>query len=593
MDSARPFRAFVSYCHADAAFAARLQRRLEAYRLPKRLADKVAPLPGQTPGRIGPIFRDRADLSAAEDLSAAVREAIAASSALVVVASPDAAGSRWVALEIRLFRELHPSGPVLVALARGEPEAALPEALRIEGVEPLAADFRREGDGKRLAFLKIVAGLTGIPFDALVQRDAQRQIRRVTAVTLGAAVLVVIMSALLVVARRAQAEAEHQRVEAEHRRADAEGLVDFMLTDLRTRLRAVGNLEIMGSVNERALKYFDDQGDPTKLDDGGLRLKSQVLQGLGEDEMRRGALAGAADQISRAYVSTRAILARHPKDPAALYAHAQSEFWMGLIVWQQKRDRSATMRHWQAYERLARELAMLEPGSVRSQLERGYSTGDLCELNLADDHDVDAALRDCAQSIVFERAALNAQKTVVARSDAARGPSERIAYRTMQADLANRLGWMARAQMAKHDPRAAIATRDAEATLMDEVLVADPRNADFNVRRSWSDSGKADAWLALNEPQKAVSLLRASLARHRAVFGDSNDLQFLETEFRLQLLLARALRGAGEKYAKTMARADQIETLLGAPGEAAKRRAEKIREGMWGKKESKGGKGRS
>jgi len=43
MDSARPFRAFVSYCHADAAFAARLQRRLEGYRLPRRLADKVAP----------------------------------------------------------------------------------------------------------------------------------------------------------------------------------------------------------------------------------------------------------------------------------------------------------------------------------------------------------------------------------------------------------------------------------------------------------------------------------------------------------------------------------------------------------------------
>ncbi len=88
MSSARPFRVFVSYCHKDRAFAAWLQRRLEAYRLPRRLADKVAPLPGQAPGRIGPVFRDREDLSAATDLSAAVREAIAASLALVVVASP-------------------------------------------------------------------------------------------------------------------------------------------------------------------------------------------------------------------------------------------------------------------------------------------------------------------------------------------------------------------------------------------------------------------------------------------------------------------------------------------------------------------------
>ena len=73
--SKRQFRAFVSYCHADRAFASDLQRRLEAYRLPKRLADRVEPLAGQARGRIGPVFRDRADLPATQDLSAAVREA--------------------------------------------------------------------------------------------------------------------------------------------------------------------------------------------------------------------------------------------------------------------------------------------------------------------------------------------------------------------------------------------------------------------------------------------------------------------------------------------------------------------------------------
>jgi hypothetical protein len=117
MSSSRPFRAFVSYCHKDKAFAAWLQRRLEAYRLPRRLADQVKPLAGQAPGRIGPVFRDREDLSASTDLSAAVREAIAVSSALVVVASPDAAKSHWVEREILLFREFHPEAPVLVALA--------------------------------------------------------------------------------------------------------------------------------------------------------------------------------------------------------------------------------------------------------------------------------------------------------------------------------------------------------------------------------------------------------------------------------------------------------------------------------------------
>ena len=175
------FKAFVSYCHADRVFAAKLHRRLESYRLPKRVVPGGETRPGNSDDRIGPIFRDRADLSAAEDLSGAVRAAIAASTTLVVVASPDAARSRWVAHEIALFRELHPGAPVLIALVRGEVAEGLPASFLSAQPEPLAADFRTEGDGPRLAFLKIVAGIAGLPLDALVQRDAQRRVRRVSA----------------------------------------------------------------------------------------------------------------------------------------------------------------------------------------------------------------------------------------------------------------------------------------------------------------------------------------------------------------------------------------------------------------------------
>ena len=42
-------------------------------------------------------------------------------------------------------------------------------------VEPLAADARREGDGRERAFLKLVAGLLGIGYDALARREAQRR----------------------------------------------------------------------------------------------------------------------------------------------------------------------------------------------------------------------------------------------------------------------------------------------------------------------------------------------------------------------------------------------------------------------------------
>ena len=137
--SGRPFRAFVSYCHADRGFASAIQRKLETYRLPRRLAGLVEPLPGQARGRIGPIFRDRADLSAAQSLTDAVCEAIAASSALVVIASPDAARSIWVEREIALFRDFRRAGAV------EERQAPLPAQRPLL----MGADFNASFNGTR------------------------------------------------------------------------------------------------------------------------------------------------------------------------------------------------------------------------------------------------------------------------------------------------------------------------------------------------------------------------------------------------------------------------------------------------------------
>jgi len=574
MSSATPFRAFVSYSHADRSFAAWLQRRLEGYRLPRRLADEVPPLPGQGPGRIGPVFRDREDLSAATDLSAAVREAIAASSALVVVASPDAAGSHWVAREIALFRELHPGAPILVALAGGEPHEALPEALRSNDTEPLCADFRKAGDGKRLAFLKIVAGLANLPLDALVQRDAQRQLRRVMGVTLGAAVLVVIMALLLVMALRA-------REEAERRRAGAEGLVEYMLTDLRGRLKGVGRLEIMAAVNQRALDYYVAQGDLRSLPDDSLERRARLLHAMGEDDDELGQSEQALAQFTEANRTTSAILARKPKDPDTIFAHAQTEFWLGLIAWRHT-DRPLATRHWQSYARLARSLAEAEPGSIRSLMELGYAAGNLCELDHSGAFDPAAALRHCGAAIAFESEARSKQAARAAASAGASRSSEIQALRKIEEDLANRYGWMARVQLAQDDVKGALRSRSLEASLLDGLLAADPANFEHRVRRSWSDIGTAAALIKSGAPGQAVPVLRGSLDRHGPLFATAGaSTRVVETQFRLHLWLAKALRLAGSPYAAELAAADRYEAQMARFGSEHAAKVKKIRADIW------------
>ncbi|MBV9884277.1 MAG: hypothetical protein JO276_14805 [Sphingomonadaceae bacterium] len=88
-----------------------------------------------------------------------------------------------------------------------------------------------------LGLLKLVTGIIGLGLDDLVRRDASRRVRRVTAVTAAAVIAMLVMAVLAVVALDARQDAERERAKVERQRVAAEGLIDFMLTDLRERLR--------------------------------------------------------------------------------------------------------------------------------------------------------------------------------------------------------------------------------------------------------------------------------------------------------------------------------------------------------------------
>lgn len=409
------FRAFVSYSHADAAIAQKLHRKIETYRLPHHLRDRENDDPDN--GRMGRIFRDREDLPAAEDLSESVKQALAGSEVLVVICSPDAKASIWVAREIELFRALHPGRPVLAALVRGEPEEAFPEAL-LHGAEPLAADLRKEGDGWRLGFLKIIAGIAGVPLDALVQRDATRRIRRVMTVTGGALVALLAMIGMTIFAIQSRNEAQHQQ-------AEAEGLVEYMLTDLRSELKGVGRLDVMTKVNERAMDYYEDQGDLSDMPAESLERRARILHAMGEDDEKRGDLEKALAKFTEAHRVTETLLARDPDNPDRIFGHAQSEYWVGYVAYL-KRDWVRAERYWQGYKTLADRLIHIDIANPKWLREAGYAEGNLCTLGL------DSG-KDREQTLVRCRKALKTMARLLARQP------EKIELRM---DVANRHAWV-------------------------------------------------------------------------------------------------------------------------------------------------------
>jgi len=226
------YRAFISYSHADERLAARLHRRLENYRLPRSLRQQQKFTDDPATSRLKPIFRDRDELSSSSSLGDAILQALDQSAALIVVCSPSAVASRWVNEEIRSFRLRHPDRPVFAFVVAGDPgtdprtdapKAALPLHLLLKDVlqpegelgEPLAADARREGDGFKLAFLKLAAGLLGVPFDQLRRREARRQQLRgaiALATSLGLMAVFAVLAWRATVARN---EAQAARAQAE------------------------------------------------------------------------------------------------------------------------------------------------------------------------------------------------------------------------------------------------------------------------------------------------------------------------------------------------------------------------------------------
>ena len=228
------YSVFISYNHRDRDWAIWLHRALERYRIPERLRGRAVPW-GELGPRLPPVFRDREELATSPDLAASVREALTNSTFLVVICSPNSAQSKWVDEEIKTFIASGRESFIRLIIVDGEPhspdparECLPPSLTRGDAPEPLAADVRNEADGKQGAKLKILAGVLGVPYDELRQREAARRQKRLAAIALAASLGFVIMAGLTTFALISRAEAVEQRQVAERRTVTAERTLDFV-----------------------------------------------------------------------------------------------------------------------------------------------------------------------------------------------------------------------------------------------------------------------------------------------------------------------------------------------------------------------------
>lgn len=215
---------FISYSRHDARVARWLKDTIQSRRAP---ASASADIQG-APRHFKPLFLDETEIELGSQLDASLKRALDASRHLIVVCSPFAVQSRYVAAEVAHFVQSGRADDIICVVASGTPNAAdpaleaLPAALRYrldedgapngppipEPQRPLAAVLGQESPEEQANALELVcARLSGMSRSAYRDHLDRRRTKQVLAA--GAALLLVAAACVGVWAAAAKHHVRH------------------------------------------------------------------------------------------------------------------------------------------------------------------------------------------------------------------------------------------------------------------------------------------------------------------------------------------------------------------------------------------------
>lgn len=259
---------------------------------------------GRLQRRLPPVFQDREELAASTNLAASVHQALEQAYSLIVICSTSGAQSRWLNEEVREFSRLGGRDRIQCLIVpeaddpHGPPRPAtdiFPPALLELGEEPLAADARKSGDGKRSAFLKLVAGVLGVGYDDLRQREHARRQKQLMTFAAAATLGFLLMSGLAVFAFASRAEAVRERDLARQKTITAQRTTDFVkgLFEVSDPSEAKGQSITALEVLDRGAREIQGQLDNEP------DVKAELVSTLSEVYMGLGSYHRADDLIRR------------------------------------------------------------------------------------------------------------------------------------------------------------------------------------------------------------------------------------------------------------------------------------------------------
>jgi serine/threonine protein kinase/tetratricopeptide (TPR) repeat protein len=411
-----------------------------------------------------------------------------------------------------------------------------------------------------------------------------RKHRAAVTVTAIAAVAFAVLGTVAVrriVVERDRANA--QRALAERRRAAAEGMVDFMVSDLRTRLGAIGRKDLLAGMGAQIRDYYTQLAElPGGITDDDTQRMAVGLYTLGQAEAERGDQAAALVSLGDGRARLDKLVAATPPEAPAYRArrqllaeiiveigraqHARGEYdaevatyraalvhYDALLV-QDPDDRSALLGSAAARDQIGditRNLARLDEASREYSLAMAARKR-LVEASGGKDDEAVAALSTSHLKLASSfyargdtrRALEEYQETEKLRADLVAADPENSGRqvelaraRTQVADIERELGRF----------ESSFETYEKALAIIDALLRKDSGNATWRRERGIILSNWGYAKLEPGEVDEAIRLLDLGLANHAPlVQKDPTNTSWLIDLSRLHFRLGDAYVWKGD-----------------------------------------------
>ena len=268
-----------------------------------------------------------------------------------------------------------PESRKLSGEVRGDIETIVAKALKKDPVERYANAAELGEDVRRYLAHEPIAARPDTPL-----YRSMKFVRRHRAGVAMASVAITALGVGIGVALWQAREARAQRVQAE-------GLIEYMIGDLRKKLQPVGRLDVLDGVGLKALDYYAAQ-DLRSLDADSLGRRARALHMIGSLAEQRGHFDEAARDFQQAADTTSRLLQEEPDDPQRIFDQSQSEYYVGYVQWYHGRLREAEAA-FRRYDELTRRMNAARPGDHDWQMESVFSKTNvgivLTELGRADE----------------------------------------------------------------------------------------------------------------------------------------------------------------------------------------------------------------